>query len=943
MIISLLRLTIITTILIISTNVSMAQTGIISGVITDQKTRESIVGANVIIEGTLTGASSNLDGEFEIRGLQPGVYNLVVSFISYKEKLITGVTVKSGETTSLKVQLEEEISMIEGVQVVSRRRTDTEVSMLSTIKQSEIVISGISAQQISRSQDSDASMVIKRIPGVTVVDDRFIMIRGLSERYNPTMLHNVFAPSMEADVKSFSFDIIPSPLIDQILIYKSPSAELPGEFAGGVVKIFTRNIPDNNSINISYSGSYVSGSTFRDFYSQKQGSTQWLGFNDGINDLPNGFPTNLRSIADKPQELTAAGRSLQNNWVPLKRNSGVNHNLLVTGTLRFNIGKVNIGNITSISYNNARSIDDVLRQDFNLYDPELNISSLIYRFNDQQNNHRIRTGLLHNWAFSLGSGHTVEFKNLFNQISSSQYVYRTGPHKEFGYIADNHSFYNLYRGIYAGQLSGNHNLFGKTTTLEWVAGYGSSYRDEPDYRRYRSDLDTSNGTLTLYVPFGAAAAYFLGRYYSEMKEDNYSASLKVKQKISLPSLLIYDPVVSLGAFFEDKDREFISRNMGYVRSSTFQFDQDLLNVSIDSLFHPDNINSTYGIRIDEQSNPSDSYTAHNTLNAFFVQLDFPVNEKLRFVGGVRVEDHTQKFNSFTLTNDPIIVNNPVLSVLPSFYAGYNFSDKTLIRFAYGQTVNRPEFRELAPFGFYDFNFNLVKKGNENLLSATIHNFDLRWERYPTPSEIIMVGVFYKRFFDPIETSFIPGGGTGGIKTFTYRNADQATSLGIEAEVRKSLSGVTNSSFLEKLTVLFNGALIKSNVELGQAGLGQSNTERPMQGQSPFIVNAGLYYSDSDKKLQVNLLYNVVGKRIFLIGYDDYPDIYEMPRNQLDLTITKGFGNNLEFKAGIRDILNQEHLLLQDANQDGKFDRKKDQTIQRYIPGRVFSAGFNLKI
>lgn len=919
-----------------------AQTGAIKGIITDQKTGESIIGANVVLEGTITGASSNLDGEYEIRNLPPGTYNLVVTFISYKQKRIEGVVVRSGETTMRNIRIEEDVAMIEGVQVVSRRATDTDVSVLSTIRQSEIVISGISAQQISRSQDSDASMVIKRIPGVTVVDGRFIMIRGLSERYNPVMLHNVFAPSMEADVRSFSFDIIPSPLIEQILIYKSPSAELPGEFSGGVVKIFTRNIPDKNSINLSYSTSYESNSSLGDFYGQEQGGRHWLGFNDGLNDLPDDFPKDLRAIGNNPEAIQQAGRSLQNNWVPLQSNAGLGHTLLVTGALRFDLGRVQVGNITSLSYNNTKSTDDITRKDFNLYDPELDISSLIFNFNDQQNNHRVRTGLLHNWAATIGPNHTLEFKNLFNQISSSQYVYRTGPHLEFGYFADNHSFYNLYRGIYAGQLSGKHTFFDQATTVEWVAGYGSSYRDEPDYRRYRSDLDTTDQHITLYVPFGAAAAYFLGRYYSEMEEVNHTAALNIKQKLPL-NFLPFEPTLSAGLFYEDKEREFFSRNMGYVRASSFLFDQNLLDVTIDSLFHPENINNRTGIRIDEQSNPSDSYSAHNTLKAVYGQIDLPINEKIRLVGGVRIEDHIQRFNSFTLTNDPIIVENPVLSVLPSVYAGYNFSDKTLIRFAYGKTVNRPEFRELAPFGFYDFNFNLVKKGNENLRTAMIHNFDLRWEHYPSPTEIIMVGLFYKKFIDPIESSFVPGGGTAGIKTFSYNNADNAISLGVEAEIRKSLAGLTNSVFIDNLTVLFNAALIDSKVELGDAGLGQAFSERPMQGQSPYILNAGIYYRNTESQLQANILYNVVGKRIFLIGYDDYPDIYEMPRNQLDLTITKGVGNNIELKAGIRDILNQEHILMQDANQDGVFDRENDQVIQRFIPGRVFSVGVNLRI
>jgi TonB-dependent receptor len=919
-----------------------SQTGTIRGVVKDSRTSETIIGANVIIEGTTIGTSTQLDGSYQIINLQPGTYNLVVTFVSYHKQRIEGVNVERGRSIVIDVQLEEDIAMLEGVQVRARRTKQTDLALLSTIKASEIVVSGISAQQISRSQDSDASMVIKRIPGVTVVDGRFIMIRGLSERYNPTMLHNVFAPSMEADVRSFSFDVIPSSLIDQILIYKSPSAELPGEFAGGIVKIFTKNIPDENSLHVNYSLTYDPHTSFGEFRRQKTGKYHWLGFNDGSYNLPDDFPATLRGINDQ-QRLDEIGRSLPNNWVPETVNGGLNHSAYITNALRFNVGKVVIGNITSINYNNSKSIDDVTRADFNDYEMNLQISSAIFNFNDRQYNQKIRTGLLHNWGFSFGPKHNVEFKNLYNQISSSQYVYRTGRHNEFNYYANNHSFHQVYRGIYAGQLMGNHK-FSDRTSIDWVGGYSYSFRDEPDYRRFRSDLDTVDRSISLFIPFGAAATYFLGRFYSEMKENNYTAALNFKHKFRFTNLEFFEPEFSAGVFFEDKDRTFNARNLGYTwANSAPEFDRSLIYVSIDSLFHPANINHPKGLRIDEQTNPSDSYSADNNLLAGYAQLSVPITARIRVAGGVRIEDHTQQFASATLTDDAIDTLKNNISILPSAYLSYNFTEKMLVRFAYGKTVNRPEFRELAPFGFYDFNYNMVKKGNPDLKDAHIHNFDLRWEYYPTPNEIIMAGIFYKRFINPIESSFVPGAGTGGSKIFTYDNADMAISRGVEVEVRKSLQGLTTSKIINDMFVVFNTALIDSRVELGAAGLGQSYSERPMQGQSPYIVNLGLYYSNPGPNFHIAVLYNVIGKRIFMIGYDDYAEIYEMPRNLIDITITKGIGEKMEMKFGIRDFLNNESRFIQDNRRDGKLSHKTNQNIERFHPGTSFSFGFTWKI
>lgn len=917
-----------------------AQGARIHGMVNDQSTGEELVGASIFLLGTTTGASTNLDGRYEIRNIPPGTYTLVARYISYKEQQFHDIRLQAGQVLEIDIELESDAFLMEGVTVVARRTTGTDIAMLSAVRSSEMVVSGISSQQIRRSQDSDAAQVVKRVPGVTLVGNRFINIRGLSERYNAVLLHDVYAPSMEADVRSFSFDIIPSGLIDQVMIYKSPSPELPGDFAGGVVKIYTKGIPDENNISVSYSASAIDGVSFTEFYRAPQENWHWTGFNNGKYDLPDDFPKDLRQIITDQDAIDAAGRSLQNAWVADEIPLLWNHSASVNISRRFELSNNQyLGSITSISYSNSKQQYDVERKDFNSFDFIEDRSSLIYNFNDFRNVENTRLGIIQNFAYAINPNNIIEFKNLFNQISQSEYIHRTGPNYDFNFNANNHSFYQIYRGIYAGQLTGNHTI-SENSKLDWVAGVGFSFRDEPDYRRFRSDLDTVTGQSTLYVPFGAAAAYFLGRYYSEMRENNYT--LSTNYAYTFDNFPGFKPMMNIGLFGEYKDRFFESRNIGYVRASLLGFDSGLLDVSIDSLFHPGNINGSKGIMIDEQSNPSDSYSATNLNMAGYVSVLLPITNRINISGGLRIEHNTQTLSSFTLTNDPIEVNNPILNLLPSVNISYTLSEDMLIRAAYGKTLNRPEFRELAPFGFYDFNFNLVRKGSDTIQIATAHNFDLRWEYYPSGNEVINVGVFYKRFIDPIETSFVPGGGSGGIKTFTYANAEGAISLGMEAEVRKSLRGLVRSGFVDKFSILFNAALIYSEVELGDAGLGQSVDSRAMFGQSPYIVNAGLYFHDPKNMWHINILYNVIGRRIYVVGYDDYPDIYEMPRNLLDLTVTKNFGNRLELKLGVSNILSEPVLLLQDANADGVFDRENDQRIQYYIDPRSFSIGLSYK-
>lgn len=919
-----------------------AQTGFIEGVITDKSTGETIPGANVVIDGTTTGSSSDLNGKFSFRA-QAGTHNVKVMFISYETVVIEGVVVQAGRTTSLNVSLNEVSTEIEGVQVVARRITHTEGSMITTIRTANVVAAGITSQQIQRSQDSDAASVVKRIPGVTIVDDRFIFIRGLSERYNPAMLHNIFAPSMEADAKSFSFDVVPSSLIDRIMIYKSPSPELPGDFAGGVVKIYTRAFAERNFINITYSSGYDSNTSLRDFYVQETGKFRQLGINNKYNALPTGFPSSLRSIASDPERIQSVGRSLNNNWVPIAINAGLNHSLALTGGFSKHIGPVEIGNVTALTYSMSRSSEDIRRRDYNEYDMDLNRSSVIFDFNDNRNSEKIRTGLLHNWLFSFGPGHKVEFINIYNHLSQSEYTFRTGPMYEFDYNANNHSFYQIYRGIYSGQLTGRHEFGGGNTAIDWTAGISRSTREEPDYRRFRSELDTVTGEIELYIPQGAAATYFMGRFYSEMRENVTAGSADLTQKFMHSRFGRFAPEIKAGIFYDHRDRSFDGRNLGYVRANAAEFDQSLKYVTIDVLFSPENINPVTGIKIDEQTNPSDSYTAQNTILAGYAMMKMPLfSGRVSITAGVRVEDNIMKMTSRTLTNEPVNVDNNDITVLPSFNLAYNFTERSLVRLALGRTINRSEFRELAPFGFYDFNYNLVRKGNPDLTNASVWNIDTRWEFYPGQGEMITAGLFYKNFTDAIELTFLPGGGTAGIKTFIPVNASQATSMGGEVEVRKSLESLFQDGFLGRFAVLFNGAIIYSRIQPEDKGTGFIFQERPMQGQSPYIVNAGLYYRDAGKGLQMNLLYNIIGRRIMIIGYDEYPDIYEMPRHLAEFTITKSLGRGIELKAGVKDIFNQETLLLQDSNRDGVFDRKTDQVIERYYPGTLFTLGLSIR-
>jgi outer membrane receptor protein involved in Fe transport len=916
--------------LLVSTVAAFAQEGgTIRGTIKDSKSKEDIIGATILVQGINKGAATDINGFFSFGKLPAGSYSLKVSFVGYESKIYEGVKVESNQVTELNLSLAEESATLAEVKVVAQKLTNTEVSVISEIKAAQLVVSGISAAQITKTLDRTAAEVVKRVPGVTIFGERFINIRGLNERYNTVQLNNAFAPSMETDVRSFSFDIIPAGQIDRILVFKSPSAEIPGEFAGGVVKIFTKSIPENNFITLDISSAYREGTTGSAFFGTKNANLAWTGFDQGYFDLPKSFPLNRTALINAGSAgLDAIGASLKNNWVPVESTAMPDLRASLSGGVKFDLGSVKIGNVTAVNYSNTRSIFNMERNDWGYS----NIQSTgeadeIFNYLDKQYTNALRFGVSHNWSARFAGGSVIEFKNLFNQLANTQYIQRTGF--DNGSNWDIRSFDQVFRGIYTGQLTGRHEFQAGSLKTDWMVGYNSAYRNQPDYKRFRYNVDGSSSFL--FIPNGAAQTFLLGRTYINMDESSVTAAFNLDKKYALADGKELD--FKAGAFYEDKSRDFGARNIGYVKSTpSFQ-----TSLPIDQLFSPQNFNSKTGIKIDEQTNPNDSYNAANNLLAAYVSANYALGKKFNAIVGVRAEQNSQKLNSADLVGKPINYNNTRLDILPSLNLTYNFSEKSLLRLAYGKTLNRPEFRELAPFSFYDFVNNRTVSGNPTLQNADIQNFDFRYEFYPTPTELISVAAFYKDFTNPIEVVFA----SGANPILNFSNAKSAYSTGIEAELRKNLSPEKPNSILGKTSLVFNGTYIFSRVKLDDAVANDQSDNRPLQGQSPYIVNAGLNYNDTQKGLQVNFNYNVIGKRIFAVGNNfgsPYPDWFEMPRNVIDFSFSKQLTKAIMLKGGVTDILNQGNTILQDGNQDQVFDRNQDQIIQNYAPGRVASLG-----
>ncbi|HQV75287.1 MAG: carboxypeptidase-like regulatory domain-containing protein [Flavobacteriales bacterium] len=921
--------------------IAFAQRGTVAGTITANEGGivQPMPFVNVAIKGTSTGGTTDLDGKFSFDA-DAGEHVLLVSFVGY-EAVEKTITVIAGQTVNANHELKSQAIEMKTVEVVTTRRTETESAVVMETRQSEQVVNGMGREQISKGQDRTAGDVVKRIPGVTMVGDRFVMIRGLADRYNTVMLNDVIAPSMEPDRRAFSFDILPSGALDRVMVYKTGAPELPGEFAGGVIKLYTINVPSENSVKVDYSTSLRNGTTFKPFYSSQQSGTDALGFDNGLRQLPSKFPGNLYHTT--PERLTAAGKSLANNWTADESSAAPDQRFGISLTKRFGQqgGRVNGGNITSINYSNTRQSYTANNQNYNVFDPSAQRSERIYDYNDNENIHQVRISALSNFSLLVGTRTKLEFRNLFTQQGTDQATLRTGKSFEEQFEVKNYAFRYQQRSIYSGQLHGEHELTTDVNKLSWTLGYGLGISKEPDFRRVRTvrDLNTTDADIPfqVIVPPGATTLD-AGRFFSNMNENVMTGKVDYEHQLKGERNKVK---IRVGAFVERKDRTFSARWMSFKAASSAQFDQTQIFLPLDQIFSPEHINTTDGFKLEEGTNPSDRYTAANTLLAGYVGTTINLATNTVISAGVRAEHNTQELKSATFGGARVLVNNPLLSILPSINLSRSISEKSQVRLAWATTVNRPEFRELAPFAFYDFSFNNVLRGNEELNTATIQNVDARYELYPSSSEVFSFGVFYKHFTNPIEMFFLPGAGSGGTRNFTFGNAQQAQSVGAELELRRSLNSIFTAGYMSRVGVMFNAAYIVTEVTLGEGAEGQAQ-KRPLMGQSPYIVNAGLYYQDTEHKLQYNIMYNVIGPRLFAVGTYGTPDIYEMPRNVVDVTLTKGIGKRFEVKLSAQDILNQRTRLIQDSNGNGKVD-KVDEDVLSFRRGSYFSIGLGLKL
>ena len=906
-----------------------AEAGTVKGTIKDKQDNGPLAGAVVMISGSNIGAAADLDGNYELE-LPAGTYTIVARYIGYTAVAVESVTIPEDGEVRLDFLLEADSQMLGGGTVTAVMRRNTEIAQVQEQKRSYVVQTGVSAQQISRTQDKDASEVIRRVPGVSIIDDKFVMVRGLSQRYNNVWLNGGAVPSSEADSRAFSFDILPSSQLDNMVIVKSPAPEYPADFTGGFILVSTKQMPEDNTLDISVGMGVNDRTHFRSFISSQGSGMDWLGFGSGHRSLRAGMDGSLLAYPGYENggnpRLDVPGNGLDSDWTlrtgrpapDMKLNMSYNHTWKTDGDRAY-------GLLAALNYSNTCKTQlDMENSLYGPYDTSNDRPVALRKATDNQSSNDVRLGAMLNLSFRPKDGrHYFEWKNIFNQIAKDRYAERTGFNAQPDNINDMEYYYSS-RTTCNTQLTGRHTF--TDDNIDWSAGYAYANRNLPD-RRLIERTDRTEQRMGIYR---------ISREFTRLDEHIVSAGSNYRKDFHFGT---FEPSLKAGAYGEFRTRTYRARQFQYgwqpdnSLPEGFLFSDDIPGEVL--------INANYGpdrLYLYEEVNLLNNYEGAQTQLAGYLGINLPAGA-FNIYAGARYEHNRQVLRMNTRQFEESMQSTAYVNndIFPSVNITYRLNDRHQLRAAYGKSVNRPEFRELSTSVYYDFELGSGVMGNYDLKPAYIDNFDLRYEWYPSAGEQISAALFYKHFKNPIEWTYTVAGGTDLI--YSFMNARGADNYGIEIDIRKNLDFIG----LKDFSFSFNGAWIKSKVQFEP---GTNNIDRPMQGQSPYLVNAGIFYSNTEHGWSAAVLYNRVGKRIIGVGNRygtgedgssrNIPNSYEMPRNSLDLSIGRKIGK-CELKVSVRDVLAERCLFKQfeDVSVDNR-KRTIEEVTRSYRPGRNFN-------
>ncbi len=943
----------------ITSNLNAQNTAKIVGTVVDAETGETLIGVNVVIEGTIKGTATDIDGNYSIRNVAAGTYNIVVSYLSYTTQTITGLVVAEGETKRLDVTMQVESEFLDEIVVTAEAVLNNEAGLLRQRQKSIAFSDAISSESISKSGSGDAAGALKKVVGASVIGGKYVYVRGLGDRYSTAHLNGSELPSADPDKNAFQLDLIPSNVIENIVTIKSFTPDKPGNFSGGLVDVTTKEFPERLLFNFSTSVGYNSRTTFKDGLGSLRSNTDLLGFNtsrrnlpfaiaDLKGDIPNQSDSFLAFDANhvaSSDTLDRISRAFNSEMTPRKITIPFNTGLSISLGNEFSFLNKNFGFILGFSHN--RSFSAYSNGQNGIYqligsldsDTELNALNDLTDTRTQEN---IDLGGLASLTFKLSPNNKLSATWVRTQSGTNEGRILTGYREEPAqggfdeYNSDVLSY--TERKLSSIQLSGKHVATGfNNLTLEWKGTFSNNELNQPDVRFFEYGIRTIDSTYSV-----STGGYSRPqRFFREMTENNSNFSADLSYPISLSNGS--NILLKVGAYYLEGNRTF--------RESRYAYGQDLANLNnfkddFDGFFSYtgiDQANSNavfikYGQYIFDRTNPTNNYDGKKEISAGYFMAEVPFGG-LKFIGGLRGENTLIRSESTNLNLADTIRIGEVdkTDLLPALSLIYSVSDNVNIRVSYSNTIARPNYREIAPFSSFDAYGGSINTGNINLDRTLITNYDARWEWFLSPGELIAISGFYKNLEKPIERVF----DTERVRTRTWQNVDEAIVYGLEFEVRKNLGFLTSS--LENLSLATNLTLVHSRVDVPEDELLTARISdpdfkdtRPLYGQSPFIVNVDLSYLNPKYDFTIDLNSNIFGDRLSDVTLGANPDVFERAYLTTDLIINKNFESNISTKLSLKNIFDprvKESSILNDT----------EYLFQSFYRGRSISLSVSYKL
>jgi hypothetical protein len=862
------------------------------GRVTDAKSGEGLIEATIkVVAGGKKSALTDLDGYYRLK-LPPGTYDLRVFYELYEGRRISNVVVKKGEAVTLDVALESDARSVQEVVVEAKADKRNEAALLQERKKAAVVMDSIGAQEIAKTPDSNAGDAVKRVVSATIVDSRYVYLRGLGGRYAQTLLNGTLMPSPEPDEPSVPMDLFPVALLSNLNVLKTYSPELPASFGGGSLTLDTNTFPTKLEVRANVKLASDSVTLGQTRASDTLSFLENFGFRDGMRDLPGTVPGD-GPLTQRPgftaEQQKAAGDSLRNDWEPsfVKGLPSMTLGAQVGDTIK--LGKdMKLGYLVAAQLARNEQVRNTRFLNTALSDGELigvnQTSIAVGRVSGS-------TSALANVGLQLSRDHELSVLGLYLVNADSTATSAAGYDLQSAtdFLSTRLQF--TQRQLLFNQVKGFHRLpVLHDAEVDWQANYARVNRNEPEVRDMRYFVDEQGDARIRFQPNSAE------RFYLDLSEDSGGATVNVT--VPVRSLKL-----KLGGLGQYSSRVFDGRRL---RMMSGRLPPELQTLGPNALFTPATIgpkSATYYFTLEETTLTYDRYDASLGLWGGYALADWKPLDWLRVSGGLRYEGSRQTLTSgspFATGGappaDPIV--KPYNDVIPSANVVFSPRGDLNVRAAYAYTLARPTFRELGPFLWFDPVRRANVTGNPGLVQTRIHHADLRAEWFPSDGEVLAVSGFAKQFLNPIERVIISAGSTND---FGYRNADAATLLGLELEARVGLGRLT--PVLENVKVGANLSLISSRISLTNASI-QTNVERPLQGQSPYVANANLTWEKPEWGTQVGVFYNVYGPRISEVGILEVPDIYEQPVHRLDWTVSQRLPGGFSLKLSASNLLGQ---------------------------------------